>query len=154
MNFQPTPALPLKDVHPGLAPAWWPPAPGWWLLCAVVLLVAFGLWRWLHARRRRVDALARYYDDALTQAATPVAQIAAISDLLRRAARRIDPQADRLEGDDWLRFLDAGLKQPAFLHGPGALLRDGAYRPDADPAAVDALRVMARRRYLDWMRRA
>lgn len=154
MSFQSAPALPLKDVHPGLAPAWWPPAPGWWMLVAAIGLLALGIGLWLRARRRRIDTIARYYDDALAQASTPVARIAAISELLRRAARRIDPQADRLEGDDWLRFLDAGLKQPAFLHGPGELLRDGAFRPDADPAAVEALRVLARRRYLDWMRRA
>ena len=85
---------------------------------------------------------------------TPVAQVAAMSELLRRAARRVDPRADRLEGDDWLRFLDAGLKRSQFLHGPGALLRDGAFRPAADPAAVEALRIVARQRYLDWMRGA
>lgn len=154
MSFQAAPMLPLKDVHPGLVPTWWPPAPGWWLLFGAVVLVAFGLWRWQHVRRRRINALARYYDDTLAQAATPVARVAAISELLRRAARRIDPQADRLEGDDWLRFLDTGLKQPVFLHGPGELLRDGVYRPDVDPAAMEALRVVARQRYLDWMRRA
>ena len=31
--------LPLKDVHPGLAPSWWPPAPGWWMVAAVLALV-------------------------------------------------------------------------------------------------------------------
>ncbi len=154
MSVQPAPSLPLKDVHVGLAPAWWPPAPGWWMLLAAVLVLAIGFGWWLHARRKRTHALLRYFDDALAQAGTPVAEIAAMSELRRRAARRVDPQADRLQGDDWLRFLDAGLKRPAFLHGPGALLRDGAFRPDADPAAVEALRVVARRRYIDWMRRA
>ena len=154
MNLQPAPSLPLKDVHPGLTPAWWPPAPGWWMLAAAALLLLIGIGLWLHVRRRRIHAALRYFDDALAQAGTPVAEIAAMSGLLRRAARRIDPQADRLQGDDWLRFLDAGSKQPAFLHGPGALLRDGAFRPEADPAEVEALRVVARRRYLDWMRRA
>lgn len=154
MSFQPVPTLPLKDVHVGLTPAWWPPAPGWWMLLAAVLVLAVGFGLWLHARRKRTKASLRYFDDALARAGTPVAEIAAMSELLRRAARRIDPQADRLQGDDWLRFLDAGLKRPVFLHGPGALLRDGAFRPDADPAAVEALRVVARRRYIDWMRRA
>ena len=152
MSVQPSPALALKDVHAGVAPPWWPPAPGWWLVAAAFLLLLAVLGLWWHIRARRRREAARYFDDALGRAATPVAQIAAMSELLRRAARRIDAQADRLQGDDWLRFLDAGLKQPAFLHGPGALLRDGAFRPDADHADVEALRVVARRRYLDWMR--
>ena len=69
-----------------------------------------------------------------------------MSDLLRRAARRKDPLADRLQGDDWLRFLDQG-----FEHGPGALLREGAFRRDTDAAAARALRSVARQRYLSWM---
>lgn len=154
MKLQPAPTLQLKDVHPGIAPDWWPPAPGWWLLLGIVLLLALWLGRrWLRRQRRRRE-LARYFDEALAQAATPTAQIAAMSALLRRAARRIDPDADRLQGEAWLAFLDAGLKPPAFLHGPGALLADGAFRPAANPAAVEALRVVARRRYLQWMRRA
>ena len=154
MKLQPAPTLQLKDVHPGIAPDWWPPAPGWWLLLGIVLLLALWLGRrWLRRQRRRRE-LARYFDEALAQAATPTAQIAAMSALLRRAARRIDPRADRLQGEAWLAFLDAGMKPPAFLHGPGALLLDGAFRPAADPAAVEALRAVARRRYLQWMRRA
>lgn len=154
MSLQPAPSLPLKDVHPGLAPAWWPPAPGWWMLLSALLLLLVGIGLWLYFRRRRINAVSRYFDDALARAETPIAKIAAMSELLRRAARGIDPQADRLQGDDWLRFLDAGSKRPAFLDGPGALLRDGAFRPEADPADVEALRVVARQRYLDWMRRA
>ncbi len=154
MKLQPAPTLQLKDVHPGIAPDWWPPAPGWWLLLGIVLLLALWLGRWWLRRQRRRRELARYFDEALAQAATPTAQIAAMSALLRRAARRIDPDADRLQGEAWLVFLDAGLKPPAFLHGPGALLVDGAFRPAANPAAVEALRVVARRRYLQWMRRA
>lgn len=152
MTLQPSPSLPLKDVHPGVAPAWWPPAPGWWLVAAAVLVVGVAIGLWLHLRRKRTRALLAYFDASVARAETPVATIAAISDLLRRAARRVLPDADRLQGDAWLRFLDAGLKRPQFLHGPGALLRDGAFRPDADPAAVEALRIVARQRYLDWMR--
>lgn len=154
MTLQPSPSLPLKDVHPGVAPAWWPPAPGWWMIAAAMLAMGVGIGVWLHLRRKRTRALLRYFDEAVARANAPVARIAAISDLLRRAARRVDPGADRLQGDAWLRFLDAGLKRPQFLHGPGVLLRDGAFRADADPVAVEALRIVARQRYLDWMRGA
>ncbi len=154
MKLQPAPTLQLKDVHPGVAPDWWPPAPGWWLVLAVAALLALWLGTWWLRRQRRRRELARYFDQALARAASPLAQVAAISELLRRAARNIDPAADRLQGEAWLAFLDAGMKPPAFQHGPGALLADGAFRPAVDPAAVEALRVVARRRYLQWMRRA
>ena len=46
--------------------------------------------------------VARCSMQALARAASPPAQVAAMSELLRRAARRIDPQADRLQGEAWL----------------------------------------------------
>lgn len=143
--------LPLRDVHEPAAPPWWPPAPGWWIVFGVLLAVVAVLvwWRWRRARRLRLAA--RLFDDTVAAADTPARKVAAISELLRRAARRRDPAADTLDGDDWLRLLDSGLPQPVFAEGPGALLLDGAFRPAVDGDAVDALRVAARARFLDWM---
>ena len=141
----------LRDVHPGVAPSWWPPAPGWWLLAAAVLLAGFAVWWWLRRRRARRATILRLFDDAVAAADTPAQQVAAISELLRRAARRKDPAADRLQGDAWLQWLDAGMPAPVFSEGVGALLRDGAFRRDIDPAEVEALRDIARVRYLAWM---
>jgi hypothetical protein len=143
--------LPLKDVHPGLAPAWWPPAPGWWLLAGVVALASGVAWWWMRRRRQRRAAILRLFEETVDAAGSPAQQVAAMSDLLRRAARRKDPLADRLQGDDWLRFLDRGMTPPCFEHGPGALLRAGAFRRDTDAAAARALRTVARQRYLAWM---
>lgn len=144
-------ALVLRDIHQPPAPSWWPPAPGWWIVVACVLLaVVVALWfAWRRRRRRR--ALARMFDDAVDHAATPAARIAAMSELLRRAARRLDPAADKLLGDDWLRFLDKGLKVPTFAAGAGSVLRDGAFRRDVSALEVDALRQLTRARFLDWM---
>lgn len=146
-------ALPLRDIHLPSAPAWWPPAPGWWLVAAAVaaLLVLLGVIRWRKARRKRV--LLRLFDEAVANAPTPAARVAAMSELLRRAARRIDPAADTLAGDDWLRFLDLGMQAPSFQSGAGALLRDGAFRRDVAEADVEALRQAARARFVAWMAR-
>lgn len=158
--------LVLRDIHQPPAPPWWPPAPGWWLVAAVVLLVV-GLLAWLAARRRKQRAIiAAVFDDALRTASTPAEEVAVMSELLRRAARRTDPHADRLQGDAWLAFLDAppaptrGSKTDAqavpdgggvFTDGPGRLLLDGPYRRDVDQRQVDELRPLARARFLDWM---
>ena len=146
--------LVLRDVHEGLAPAWWPPAPGWWLLLAAILAIAaFLAWRMLRRSRRRAMIL-RLFDETVAQAATPSLQVAAMSELLRRAARRKHANADTLDGDDWLRFLDAGLPQPVFAAGAGALLRDGGFRADVSAHEAEALRIVARERYLHWMQGA
>ena len=143
--------LVLRDIHAATSPSWWPPAPGWWLLLAVVVAAAAILLALRLRRRRRDRAVARLFDDALAQAAAPAAQIAAMSELLRRAARRRDPMADTLQGEDWLRFLDAGLEPPVFAAGGGAVLIEGAFRRDVSEAEVPELRGIARARFLQWM---
>lgn len=146
-----TPGLVLRDVHPGQAPSLWPPAPGWWLVAAVLLLaIGWVLWR-RHRRKRRHALILRYFDGELAGALTPPQQIAAMSQLLRRAARQHDPAAVSLEGEAWLRFLDDGMQQPVFAAGAGALLRDGGFRNDVSVQEAEALRGIARQRYLSWM---
>jgi hypothetical protein len=141
--------LPLRDVHLPPAPPWWPPAPGWLLLGAAVVLalgIALGLWAWRRTRRRRWQ---RQFDAALATGAAP-AQVAAVSELLRRAARRRDPAAAALQGEPWLRFLDGGKRQD-FSAGPGRVLLDGGYRRELDHAQLQALLPLARRRFLELM---
>lgn len=145
------PTLVLRDIHQPPPPSWWPPAPGWWMVL-VALLLAFAAWAWWRRRRRlRRAAIARLFDEAVSSAGTPAAKIAAMSEQLRRASRRIDPDADRLEGEEWLRFLDRGLPQPMFAAGAGALLRDGGFRRDVGESEIEGLREIARERFLAWM---
>lgn len=147
-----TASLPLRDVHLPAAPSPWPPAPGWWVVIAAVLVVGGLAWWFARRRRLRNLAITRVFDEAVDAAASPSQQVATMSELLRRASRRADPSADRMEGDAWLAFLDKGMKQPVFAAGAGALLRDGGFRLDVGQPEADALRVLARERYLRWMR--
>ena len=150
-----TPQLPLRDIHQPPPPPWWPPAPGWWWLAAVLLvLLAFAAWWWLRARRRRVAIMA-LFDQRMRAAATPVERVAAMSELLRRASRRREAAADRLQGDAWLAFLDgntsaANAARP-FSEGVGRALLDGGFRREVDEQAAAALQPLARRRYLELM---
>lgn len=142
--------LVLRDIHQPPAPAWWPPAPGWWMLAALVVVAGLGAWGWRRrrmARRARITAL---FDDALLQATTPAERIAAMSALLRRAARRQHGGADTLDGDAWLALLD-GAAARGFVDGPGRLLLDGPFRADVTDAQAAALEPIARERFLAWM---
>ena len=143
--------LVLRDIHQPPAPPWWPPAPGWWVVSLLLMAVlASGLW-FAARHRRRQRAIAALFDAALAAAPSPATQVAAMSELLRRAARRRDPEADRYEGDAWLRFLDADGKRPQFSTDLGRLLLEGGFRREVDETAVAALRPLARQRYLSWM---
>lgn len=135
----------LRDVHVPPAPPWWPPAPGWWVLAAVILLLG-AMWfrRGRGATRRRARAFA-YFDGEVAKAATPALRLAVASELLRRAARRRRPDADRLDGEAWLEFLDRG--DGAFLRGDGRLLLDGPFRADVDKARAHAALALARARF-------
>lgn len=146
MNPQAGPQL--RDIHLPLEPSWWPPAPGWWLLALLlVLALAWLLSRWLQGRRiararrvllRELDAACRLDGGA--------AQVAAMSELLRRAARRHAPQAVSLRDEAWLAFLDGDDPSRAFRDGPGRVLLDGPYRHDVDPDAAAALAALVRQR--------
>jgi hypothetical protein len=146
------PQLELRDIHLPPEPSWWPPAPGWLLLALLLVVVAWVLVRFLRqhwrARRRRL-ALQSEFDAALGLA-DPQAQLAAISQLLRRAARVHAPAAAALIGEAWLEFLDqAGGTEPAFFtRGAGRLLEDGPYRPAPDAAQLAALLAPARHCFL------
>lgn len=141
--------LVLRDVHVPAAPSLWPPAPGWWWLAGGVLMlcVAWGAWAW--RRRARKRRWQRMFDTAQAHTDAPQ-QVAAMSELLRRAARRVEPGTDRLHEEAWLRFLD-GKAGHAFSQGPGRLLLEGGYRRDLPADALHALAPVARARFLELM---
>ncbi|MGO3127735.1 MAG: DUF4381 domain-containing protein [Luteimonas sp.] len=145
------PDLVLRDIHQPPAPSWWPPAVGWWWLAAalLVLVCAVAGWRLFRAWQRR--RWQRLFDAEVAAAPDAVGRIAAMSSLLRRAARGHRPDADRLHGEDWLSFLDTGVPGAPFSTGIGNTLRDGAFRRDADTLNTTALHALARARFVALM---
>jgi hypothetical protein len=136
----------LRDIH--VPPAqWWPPAPGWWMLAGLLLLIACGIAWWLrHSTRRsplraalrEIDALEAEYardgdDTRLADAA---------SRLMRRIARRIAPGVAGQTGASWRAFVMRYARDASTLEALDALadVRFRA-RPALDaPALLTALR--------------
>ncbi len=141
--------LVLRDVHVPDAPSLWPPAPGWWLVALAVALIVASLGWWRHRRSRRLQSWSKLFDEAAGDA-NVAARLAAMSELLRRAARRVDAKADHLEGEAWLAFLD-GKKSHDFTEGAGRLLLEGGYRRDVPVAEFAAASAVARARFLELM---
>ncbi len=149
-------ALQLRDIHLPAEPGFWPPAPGWWILAVLLLVLLFwitrmGLRRYrLRRQRQRILAmLADLEEDSST--ITPE-RIARISSLLRRLALMHYPRqrVASLIGADWLQFLDESGGNGRFSHGPGQVLASGPYQPTL-PSDLDigALSVLLR----DWIKK-
>ena len=142
--------LPLKDVHPGLAPSWWPPAPGWWVVAGLllVLAIAAAMWlpRWLRNRRerRRTEATLRRLQNRLATDPSPDALVQ-LAALLRRAALARFPreQVAALTGGAWLQFLDRTGGEGRFAAGAGRVLATAPYGralpPELDAAGLVGL---------------
>jgi len=145
------PTLVLRDIHQGIAPPWWPPAPGWWIAAALVLALGAAYAAWRNHERRKQRRLANLFDSAMEATNDLPAQVAAMSELLRRAGRRGNPLADKLHGEAWLAWLDTGDARQSFSRGAGRLLLDGGFRRDVDAEDVAALRALARARFIAWM---
>lgn len=101
----------LRDIHLPAELSWWPPAPGWWLLAALVLvLIAVVGWAWRRHRRVRgreqeildeLDQLVRQHRDD----DDPDGLLRDLHQLLRRVTRQYDPQATRQRGEAWRQTL-------------------------------------------------
>ncbi|MFA5590662.1 MAG: DUF4381 family protein [Lysobacteraceae bacterium] len=150
----------LADLHLPAPPSWWPPAPGWWLLA--LLLLALSFWLWQRLRRRHKQRARRDFLQAELESLSQrfpgenqgAAQVAALSVSLRRIAREVSPGAERLQGQDWLEFLDAGDALRPFSQGEGRLLLDAPYRAQVPAEQARALLVMAQRNLPRWLERA
>ena len=151
------PQDPLAALHPlrePLAVGWWPPAPGWWLLAAL-LLAALLVLAWYALRRYRANAYRRRALARLRQLAAlyeqqpdPLPFLAETNALLKSVALLAYPRREvaASSGADWLAFLNSGLAPPeqfpdAFLHG--------AYQPGCTDIDTDQVLRAAS----SWIRR-
>ena len=139
-------ALPLRDLHLPDAIGWWPLAPGWWLVLAIVAAVLgyilwrlYKRWQFNAPRRFALRELARY-EAAFLEHRDPVTLGKQVSELLRRGMLAYAPRDEvaGLTGEAWLAWLDNGMPVPYFHTEGGKSLLNLPYRdPEGDLSDVD-----------------
>jgi hypothetical protein len=156
--MQDDPLSRLRDVHLPDAPSFWPPAPGWWLLGFVLLLLlGWGVYTLIKRhqreapRRQALAELERLSQQTRSGALAPAEAIHAANALLKRLWVHVDHDATvaALTGDAWLAYLDGRSGGTAFTNGPGQVLGAARFAPAAnpfDPELVALLRTSLRSR--------
>lgn len=147
------PEIVLRDVHDLAAPSIWPLAPGWWAVITALLLVGAVCLARAWRKRRNLQRANALFDDALVKATSPVQRLQIMSELLRRAARRVESDSDTLSGQAWLSFLDEDMPFESFSTEPGSLIESGIYKPDVSMNAVAEIEDLVRARFVSWMTR-
>lgn len=151
MNPAAMDTLDLRDIHAAAPPAFWPPAPGWWVLAVILIaiLAMATMWCFRHYRLYRLKR--QIMDEVETLSDCSICDTeefpARLSMLLRRIALRQYPRerVASLTGSDWLRFLDETGGDGDFEHGIGRILEVGPYRPQTSEQPREALLALARR---------
>ena len=138
----------LRDIRDLPPLAWWPPAPGWWLLLLAVGLLGYALWRWrgplsLHVpipgltlgtwRWEAARALRTLSRRAHTGQDVKTL-VGELSELLRRIAMAQHGRATcaSLTGAEWLNWLAAHDPHGFPWQERGQILLVAPYAPPGD----------------------
>lgn len=134
----------LRDIDLPAPVSWWPLAPGWWGLLALLICSLAGLVVYLKWRQRQVSAVALRELDLLRSKASKANAIemaTEISVLLRRIAMRTSgQQSGTLNGAGWVEFLTRGEKgmEPELAE----FLAEAPYTAEVSNTAPNAPRLL------------
>ena len=145
----------LRDIHSAAEPGVWPPAPAWWILATLVLLLLIWLLRlaskrWVVRKRRaRLLAALDHIQSQYDPAAPSADYLSQLNRLFRVVAIRAFPgtASARLQGAAWVEFMRSLLPDGAATASLNAL-ETGPYQPDPE---VDAAGLFAMAK--EWVKR-
>ncbi|MGM0416201.1 MAG: DUF4381 domain-containing protein [Thermodesulfobacteriota bacterium] len=150
------PLAQLRDIHIPDSVSWWPLAPAWWGLGAVIVMALVLVWLWRRKRRQRYyQRVALRHLERLEEQyqSDPETLVRELSVLLRRVANLHYPDSVGLAGREWLEFLDRTLGAKAEAHpfsaGEGQCLADAPYRPVLETEVDSRALVELSRRWID-----
>lgn len=119
----------LRDIHGAPDVPWWPPAPGWWVLAALLLFVLFLLVRnarqryRVRQRRQRLLSHIEWIETAVDPNAAPGQFLSDLNRIFKIVALRAFPESScaELRGPDWVRFISEKLPDANDRQGLEAL---------------------------------
>ncbi|MCW8854250.1 MAG: DUF4381 domain-containing protein [Gammaproteobacteria bacterium] len=129
----------LRDIHLPDTIAWWPPAPGWWLLALLILIMVFiipVIIKRLKSKPLNKLALIEFRKIELSfqthQSKTRLAQD--ISVLLRRICLSYKPrrEAASLTGPQWIEYLNTMTANKFFSDQLAEILFNAPYQKQAE----------------------
>lgn len=147
---QPTTDLHLRDIHLPDPISWWPPAPGWWILLALIIFLTAGVIIGIkiynsRALHRNVVSEIETIKNNFKINADQYELIQSLSVLLRRSCISFYPRNETagLTGEDWLRYLDntspnrSSVQNYQFHQGIGAILASAPYMPESAVSSIN-----------------
>lgn len=128
--------LPLRDIHLPDAITWWPPAIGWWLLLAVIIVAAFGCWllyKKLTKKTAVKTATALLMSIKQAENTDELETLKQLSACVRRVSISVNSRSEvaSLTGKEWLNYLDQSVEGTPFSTGVGQYFSDALYRKKA-----------------------
>ncbi len=138
------PLAQLRDIHLPEPGGFWPPAPGWWIVAALILVLVGALVFWLwrrHQRNRWLRAARAELDQLGARAEASPTWFTELNALLKRCARQRYPEQrpHALSGAQWRDFLTHTQKKldPQAVNA----LVEAAWSPSPaiDPQAAHSL---------------
>lgn len=146
MNSSIPDSLNLRDIHLPDAVSWWPPAIGWWVVLALVILVIYlapKVYRRItYIPLRRVSQQA--FDSIKSRYEVnndPLELIQSISTLLRQISMTYHgrEQAAHLTGDEWINSLNTLTEENYFTDSLKNNLINAPYQKNTDIQSIAIL---------------
>jgi len=138
----------LRDIHSAPPVSWWPPAPGWWVVAALVLAALVWFGRGLLAafraylRRKQMLAWVDHLNATVDPQQDPHSYLSTLNRVFKIVALRAFPgqKCALMTGHEWTEFLHQNLKTRQSDEAL-SVLASGPYQPAPhfDPVVISEL---------------